>query len=448
MYPIVGGSDGSASPGLLTAQGRELLARLAGEEVTPDRALALSASLRTRYPADLIAAALTQQALRAAARAKFSKAGVMLFTRTGLEQASSELTSRHSAERFAGARLVADLCCGIGGNLLALANSDASTVTDSSVQMMRKIVRDHERLVVGIDNDPLTAEFARHNVAVCAPRGRAAVVCADVTQLPLDGFDAIYIDPARRERGPRAGGSRAGGSRPDGSPPSGARAGERRLRAGQSRPPLEWCLRLTETVGRVCVKAAPGIRRDLVPDGWETEFVAVGRDLKEALLWSPGLATAGVTSRATILPGGHSLTGGPAAQPGERPQVSLAAPGAYLLDPSPAVTRAGLVAGLAALTGAWQIDPMIAFLSSDEAVKTPFARTLRVLESAPWHEKALASKLRALGIGAADIRRRGLAGDVSVIHRRLGLAGPGAATIVMTRVNDRPWGLICAPLPD
>jgi len=33
---------------------------------------------------------------------------------------------------------------------------------------------------------------------------------------------------------------------------------------------------------------------------------------------------------------------------------------------------------------------MIAFLSSDEPVGTPFARTLRVLESAPWHEKRFA----------------------------------------------------------
>jgi len=403
--------------------------------------MVLSESLRAQYPADLVAAALTQQALRAAARAKFSQAAQMLFTRAGLEQASSELTARHSAARFAGVRLVADLCCGIGGNLVALAAdraaSASSMITDSSVRIPRKVIRDHERRVVGIDADPLTAEFARHNVAVCAPGARAAVVCADVTELPLGGFDAIYIDPARRVGGPSE--------------------GRRRLRAGQSRPPLAWCLRLAGTIGRVCIKAAPGIRRDLVPGGWETEFVAVGRDLKEALLWSPGLATAGVTSRATILPGDHSLTGvglaigrgaGPAAGPGERqrPPVRLAAPGTYLLDPSPAVTRAGLVTDLAEMLGVWQIDPMIAFLSSNKAVETPFARTLRVLESAPWHEKAFASKLRALGIGAADIRRRGLAGDVSVIHRRLGLAGPGAATVVLTRVNDRPWGLICAPV--
>ncbi len=71
-----------------------------------------------------------------------------------------------------------------------------------------------------------------------------------------------------------------------------------------------------------------------------------------------------------------------------------------------------------------------------------------MLESAPWHEKRFARRLRDLDIGSADIRRRGLAGNVTRIHRRLGLQGPGAATIVLTRVADKPWGLICEPLAD
>ncbi len=444
------GASGAESTGglLLSATGRELLGRLAGEDVSPERALALSASLRAEYPAELVAAALTQQALRVAARAKFALADRMLFTRAGLEQASSELTARHAAGRFAGSRLVADLCCGIGGNLVALAASGSAAdraagsgasgaggnaasgaggnaagsagglprIVDDSRTMTRKVIHDHERYVVGIDADPLSVVFARHNVSVCAPGARVAVVRADVTELPPGGFDAVFVDPARRD-------------------------GQRRLGAGQYRPPLPWCLRLTGQVPRVGMKAAPGIRRELVPAGWETEFVAVGRELKEALLWSPELAAGGVTRRATILPAGHTLTA-PAAAAG-RPSVPLAAPGSYLLDPSPAVTRAGLVAELADRL----VDPMIAFLSSDEPLRTPFARTLRVLESAPWHEKRFARRLRELGIGSADIRRRGLAGDIARIHRRLGLAGPGAATLVLTRVNDRPWGLICDPLP-
>lgn len=362
----------------------------------------MSQSLREVYPPELVAAALTQQALRIAARAKFSRADQMLFTRAGLEQASSELTARHAAARFTGAGLIADLCCGIGGNLAALAGAG-------------------ERPVLGVDADLTTAAFAKRNAAVCAPAAQVRVVCADVQELRPTGIDAVFVDPARRDSG-------------------------RRLPAGRYRPPLDWCLQLAEKIPCTGIKAAPGLDRDRVPAGWEAEFVAAGRDLKEALLWSPALAT--TTRRATVLPSGATLTSAITKRTGAAPPAPVALPGAFLLDPSPAITRAGLVAELAQLLGAWQIDPMIAFLSSSEPLRTPFARTLKVIESAPWHEKRFARRLRELGIGSADIRRRGLAGDVQQIHRRLGLRGDGSATIVITRVSDRPWGLICAPLTD
>ena len=389
-------SNISPALALMSAAGTRLLGQLAGTELTPARTLALSASLRGEYPADLVAAALTQQDLRVAGRVKFSQADRMLFTRAGLEQASSELTARHAAARFADAGVVADLCCGIGGNLIALAG---------------------HRRVIGVDRDLVSVEFARHNVSVYAPATRAAFVCANVTEFRLGGIDAVFIDPARRDD-------------------------QRRLATGQYIPPLNWCLRLADAVPLVGIKAAPGLRRELVPAGWETEFVAVGRELKEALLWSPALA--GPASRATVLPSGDTLASDAVAPAMPAP---LAAPGAFLFDPNPAVTRAGLVAALARQLGAWQIDPMIAFLSADEPKLTPFARTLRVVESAPWHEKRFAARLRELGIGAADIRRRGLAGDVDRIHRRLRLRGAGTAVLVLTRVANRPWGLICAPHP-
>jgi hypothetical protein len=381
---------------LLSGAGRELLDRLRGEVVTPDRALVLAGELRRRYPAELVAAALTQQALRVSARAKFSRADDMLFTRAGLEQASSELTAAHSARRFAPFAAVADLCCGIGGSLTALAAGSRT---------------------LGVDRDPASLALARHNVAVSGAAHPVALACADVRQLTAGpapaGLEAVFTDPARR-------------------------SGDRRLRAGISEPPLDWGLALPGWVPAVGIKAAPGLPRELIPPGWEAEFLAVGRGLKEALLWSPALATA--TRRATVLPAGDTLT----PEPG--PEVPVAAPGAYLLDPNPAVTRAGLVEDLARRLGAWKIDPMIAFLAASEPVTTPFARTLRVLESMPWHEKKAARRLRELGIGAADIRRRGLAGDVDLIRRRLALEGDGSATIVLTRRDDQPWGLICAPV--
>ncbi len=384
---------------LLTPAGAELLGRLAGLDVTPDLALRLATEFRGQYPAGLVAAALTQQSLRFAAQEKFSRASEMYFTRAGLEQASGEQAAAHSAGRFAGSSLVADLCCGIGGDLTALASV--------------------ARQVVAVDADLETLAFAMRNVAVMGASGLVAGVCADVRGLHLAGFGAVFIDPARR-------------------------AGGRRLRTGDSEPPLDWCFGLARQVPRVCVKAAPGLPHDLVPAGWEAEFVALGRALKEALLWSPAFATA--RRRATVLPVDGTQVGCCTLVASAEEPAPVSEPGAYLLDPNPAVTRAGLVADLAHELGAWQIDPMIAFLSVDQPVRTPFARTLRILESMPWHEREVGRKLRQLGVGTADIRRRGLAGDVQQIHRRLALQGDRSATIVITRRNDRPWGLICEPV--
>jgi hypothetical protein len=333
----------------------------------------------------------------------------MLFTRAGYEQSSSEAIAGYRATRLAGARRVADLCCGIGGDLAALAASMPG------------------RHLAAVDRDPVHARLARHNAGVYG--GGAVPACvADVRDIRLSGLDAAFIDPARRD--------------------AVSTDRVRRFRAGNCEPPLDWCFALAATVPAVCVKAAPGLDIGLVPGNWEVELIADGRDLKEAVLWSPALATApgaadGKPRRATILtPGDPGAPATLVAQPG--PPVPLGQPGEFLLDPNPAVTRAGLVEDLARRLDAWKIDPQIAFLSLGGEASTPFARTLKVIDSAPWNEKRFAARLRELGVGAADLRRRGLAGDVDQIRRRLRLQGPHRATIALTRVNDQPWGLICA----
>jgi SAM-dependent methyltransferase len=433
---------------LLSPEGAELLAALPGEPLGAQHALRLGVALRSRYPAELVATALAQQELRLKARAKFGRAMDMFFTRPGLEQASAEMVARHRARRYAAAAMVADLCCGIGGDLLALAAGHR---------------------VLAVDADPLALRVVRANAEALGVAANVTTRLGDVRDAGLAGVDAVFIDPARR-------------------------SGQRRLPVTASEPPLEWCLRLTQRAALVGIKTAPGVPRSAAPPGWELEFVAVGRDLKEAALWSPALATA--ATRATILPGGHALAraagAGPAAdgttdrspadrspadgrtidgeptggepaggepaphaaavtltaQPGPDEPVEVREPGEFLLDPNPAVTRAGLVAELARLTETWQIDPQIAFLSSASAVTTPFARTLRVIDSAPWRQRELPARLRGLDIGAVDIRRRGLAGDVDDLRRRLRLTGSRRATLVMTRVSNKPWGLVCVDMGD
>ena len=431
---------------LLTPTGRELLDHLAAEAMPAGplaagtvtagtlpaaSALRLGTELRARYPADLVAAALAQHELRLLARAKFSRAMEMFFTRPGLEQASAEVVARHRSGRYGAAARVADLCCGIGGDLVVLA-ADRRVLAAG-------------RWVLAVDSDPLHLRIAQVNAGVYGAAERVTMMHSDVRDVDLAGVDAVYIDPARR-------------------------AGGRRLRAGQSEPPLDWCFGLAGSIGAVGIKAAPGLPREAVPPGWELEFIAVGRALKEAVAWSPALATG--ATRATILPPGHVLphenmlsqrhmsppgdmlppqpsTLPPQAYtlvPEPGPPVDVRLPGEFLLDPNPAVTRASLVQELARSLGAWQIDEQIAFLSADVPLRSPFGRALRVIDSAPWHQKQLPARLRQLNIGAVDIRRRGLAGDVDLLHRRLRLSGSRRATLVMTRVQDRPWALICLDL--
>ncbi|WP_068796668.1 class I SAM-dependent methyltransferase [Pseudonocardia sp. HH130630-07] len=381
---------------LAGTDGTALLDRLAGADRSGDAALRLGTALRREYDAGLVADAMTLTELRDRASAKFTLAGRMWFTRDGLEQASSEVLARHRAARFAGRDRVADLCCGIGGDLVALA------------------VAGHE--VTGVDLDPTHLWMAGRNAT--AHGAAVRTVRADVRDADLSGVDGVFVDPARRS---------AGG----------------RMRTGDSEPPLGWCLDLAGRTGAAGIKAAPGIDHGTVPPEWELEFLALGRELKESALWSPALA--GARTRATVFDpaGTHTIAGDPDPADGDT-GVAVGPPGAWLLDPNPAVTRAGLVSQLARRTATTRIDPRIAFLTTDdEPAPTPFARVLRVLDSRPWDQKRLPRLLRELDVGAVDVRRRGLAGDVEALARTLRGRGSRHATVVMTRVDDRPWGLVC-----
>jgi SAM-dependent methyltransferase len=345
------------------------------------------------------AAALSQVSLRVRAVAKLGEDALrMWFTPDALEQATRRRVADHRAARLAAAipgGSVVDLGCGIGGDLVAFARAGL--------------------VAAGVDLDPLRAAMAGANLTALGLPG--AVQQGDVTALDPSGFDAAFADPARR----------------------GARG--RVFDAEGWTPPWSWVLDLLR--GRALVKVAPGIPHDLVPDRVEAEWVSDAGDVKEAVLWSPALATA--DRRATVIGAGGLATltdeDDPFA-PEDRPVRGV---GAYLYEPDGAVIRAGLVTAVAAGVEGGLVDPHIAYVTSDGAFRTPFARSYRVVEQLPYREKQLKAALRERGIGRLTIKKRGVAVTPEELRKRLALRGDAEATLVLTRVAGEGTALLVEP---
>ncbi|WP_084077240.1 class I SAM-dependent methyltransferase [Demequina sp. NBRC 110057] len=360
--------------------------------------LAMGESMRSQGvdPA-LVAAALTQSRLRAAARAKLGDfADGMLLTQDGLEQATRlAVAARHAARyRDAGMRSVADLTSGIGADAMAFAALGIA--------------------VTAIERDEATALLADHNLRHW---DTARVVHADSMEIASRlEVDALFADPARRT---------ARGRRHDPKDYS---------------PALDDVLALRATHPALGVKVGPAIPHDAVPADAEAEWVSVDGSVVEAALWHGPLAHA-PGHAALVLRGGeaHRLTG-------STDQAEAGPLGEYVYEPDGALIRAGLVAEVAGRIGGRLVDPTIAYLTTDAPSVTPFTRGYRVLETTPLKAKAIAAALRARGVGTVDIKKRGVDITPEQLRPQLKLKGDARLTVILTRVGGRRVALIAEPL--
>jgi hypothetical protein len=116
-----------------------------------------------------------------------------------------------------------------------------------------------------------------------------------------------------------------------------------------------------------------------------------------------------------------------------------------LYEPDGAVIRAGLVTAVAAGVHGRLLDHKIAYVTSDESFRTPFARSYRVVDELPYREKQLRAALRARGIGTLTIKKRGVDISPEQLRRRLDLHGEGSATLVLTRRSGAGVALLVEP---
>ncbi|MGW1807986.1 class I SAM-dependent methyltransferase [Streptomyces sp. NPDC002078] len=379
---------------LLTPEGRALLDEV--RDTAPADELAVATRLRREHPAELVSAALGQARLRQRAAAKFgaADAGRMFFTPNGVEQSTRASVAAYRAERFTklGVTSVADLCCGIGGDAIAFARAGIR--------------------VLAVDRDPVTAAVARANAEALGLAELIEVREADVTEVDTGGYDAVFVDPARR-------------------------GGRGRIFDPEAySPPLSWAIGAARTAPRAALKVAPGIPHEAVPADAEAEWISDGGDVKEAVVW---FGTEPGTVRATLLPGPRTLVGKGLPDPEVRPV------GRYLYEPDGAVIRAHLVAEVAEHLDGGLIDPTIAYVTADELRPTEYASAYQISDQLPFNLKKLKALLREREVGTLTVKKRGSAVEPEELRRKVKPQGPNAATVFLTRVAGAPTMLVGAP---
>ncbi|MGQ4596674.1 THUMP-like domain-containing protein [Nocardia sp. R6R-6] len=386
-----------------SAAGRAALTEVDRLPLTPTSLLKDLEQVRRVY-SDRAAALVETVRLRRRATAKLADPGGWLFTDDALQQATPTAVARHRAARLAG-RAVHDVTCSIGAELVELASVCPA--------------------VVGSDLDDVRLAIAAHNLGqrwfpVAEPGPSATgsptrnVVLAKADALRPSSADTVIIaDPARRADGRRT------------------------HDPAKLQPPLPDLLAAYR--GRdLAVKCAPGLDFDRLDWAGEIEVVSLDGAVREACLWSPGLADAGVTRRATVLTSAGTRSTLTDAEPDD---IADGAPGDWIIDPDGAIVRAGLVRHYAAEHGLWQLDPRIAYLTGPRVPAG--TRGFRIIDRLDYREKTLRAELRRHDCGPLEILARGVDVDPDRLRRTLKPAGSQPFTLVITRIGRAPTAFLC-----
>jgi hypothetical protein len=301
----------------------EWLARLAESTET---LVQVTRRLRKDLTAAQAHLVLEQHELRRRAGAKFPRAERMFFTRFGLEQATDLRVAQLKAQRFPSGRPIVDLCCGIGGDLIALAQRAS---------------------VSAVDLNPIHALLAEANCRaweLTVP----SVLVADVADHSVGAYAAWHIDPDRRSQGSRT-------TRPE-----------------LCQPPLATMERMRERVPHGAVKLAPASQ---VPLHWqqiaERQWIGSGRECRQQVIWFGDLATH-PGRRTAIVVDRHGLVSPLLVGDSDNGTLETSDRlGRFVYEPHAAVLAAGLNSTLAAQFELSALDPKVAYLTGNDRIDDP-----------------------------------------------------------------------------
>lgn len=362
------------------------------------------ARLRKDYDELSVAIAIEMVKARRKAALKFSdRAATMVADVPGIEQASGWAVAQYKARRFREAfgegAEVADLCCGVGGDTIALCDAGLAATA--------------------IDRDPVRAWMAGQNSG-----GRARVLCADVADWPTSknpgtGRCAVHLDPARRNED----------------------TGRRVWKLDDLQPAPEQITRIVRLAEGAAVKLGPGVDLEALPaltgeSPASVECIAEGNRLVQAVLWTGKLRRAGRSATLITKRDTHTLDG----EPGEADVGPIAR---YLYAVHPAAERASLIHLLTEAHDAPLIHPKLGLLSRQTPTDSPWLTGFELLAELPWRPRKIKHWLSEHGAGIVEVKTRGKAVDPDEVARQLRGGGDRPYTVFVLRFDVQVVALVC-----
>ena len=391
---------------VITAPDREHLRAVIETESGDSR---LISQLRRTIGDEWTDAALTSARLQRKAIAKFG-GGLWWCTERSLAQATPREVANLKAS-WIGAAEVWDLCCGIGGDAVAIADREASSAN----------------LLIAVDRDPMIAAMAAANLQTNSRAESSSwrVRCQDVDDAQPPREAVLHIDPDRREHGRRT------------------------TRPQDYAPPWPVVQRLIDRCAGAIVKLAPAT--ELVADGtghrmWislrgsvREQSLLVG-DVVQRASTLLGTALTFDARSAVVLSGG----GASACFVGDvRESVDrVTEPSAFMVDPDAAIRAAGLTEAFAADFALAALGGPAGFLTGSSSPPDSLSIAERVVWYGSADDRKLRKTLRSMDAFPWRVKARGVSHHPNELERRYRQCGQRPMTLWIGKNAQRHYAVL------
>lgn len=353
--------------------------------------------LRQSFPEDQIRFLADQAKLRKQASSRFPLAADMLFTTKGLQQTTDAAIAKYKAELLA--RLapqtqhVVDLCCGMGGDLQAMA---------------------HQFNVIGVDLDPLLCQVAKHNASI---QSNHSVSTQNIAAENFDlDTDWIHIDPDRRSDGVRHTNIQA-------FTPSVSTLDELIQRVGKS-------------IHGISIKLAPATQ---VPNRWIDQchlmWIQSRNECRQQLaVFTPKTQNSHKRSAISVQSDGQAAWEFHALEhdTSESADIPLhQGPIDTIFEPKPALLAANLAPTWAAKHNLTYIHSGVSYFSAQKPNPIPGGNGYRIVQQLSFDLKQLRRWIKQHDIGRLEIKKRGIDLTPEQLRKQLKPKGKQAITLII-----------------